>query len=182
MTAAAPAAGAADRRSTGSADASNPARGLTPRRLYRVVAIAEAITWTMLISGLVIRAVVGGDTGDLAVSIGGGVHGFVFLAYGATAVVTAINQRWGAGLGVLAVVTAVVPYATIPFDAWAHRTGRLEGGWRREASDDPRDAFWLDRLVRWMLRHPILLAALLAAAVVALYVVLLIVGPPVPKG
>ena len=78
-------------------------------------------------------------------------------------------------------VTAVVPYATIPFDVWAHRTGRLEGGWRREETDDPRDAVWVDRLVRWMLRHPILLAAALLLAVVALFTVLLIVGPPVPK-
>jgi len=107
----------------------DPARtaGLTPKRLYRVVAIAEAITWTLLIGGLVLRAVVGGETGDLAVRVGGSIHGFVFLAYGATAVLTAINQRWGAGLGLLAVVTAVIPYATIPFDMWAHRTGRLEG-------------------------------------------------------
>lgn len=177
MTAAAP---ATDGRSTGAP--STAPRGLTPKRLYRVVAIAEAITWTALISGLVIRAVVGGDTGDLAVRIGGSVHGFVFLAYGATAVLTAINQRWSVGLGMLAVVTAVVPYATIPFDMWAHRTGRLEGGWRREATDDPRDAVWFDRLVRWMLRHPILLAAALLLAVIALFTILLIVGPPVPKG
>ncbi|WAB84373.1 hypothetical protein OVN20_02015 [Microcella daejeonensis] len=70
----------------------------------------------------------------------------------------------------------------IPLDVWAHRTGRLEGGWRREATDDPRDRFWVDRLVRWMLRHPILLAVALLLAVVALFTVLLIVGPPVPKG
>ncbi|WAB84360.1 DUF3817 domain-containing protein [Microcella daejeonensis] len=179
MTAAAP---AADGRSTGAQGSSDPARGLTPKRLYRLVAIAEAITWTALISGLVIRAVVGGETGDLAVRIGGSVHGFVFLAYGATAVLTAINQRWGIPLVLLAVVTAIVPYATIPLDVWAHRTGRLEGGWRREATDDPRDRFWVDRLVRWMLRHPILLAVALLLAVVALFTVLLIVGPPVPKG
>lgn len=158
-----------------------PTRSLTPKRLYRVVAIAEAITWTLLIGGLITRAVVGGETGDLAVRVGGSIHGFVFLAYGATAVLTAINQRWGIGLGLLAVVTAVIPYATIPFDIWAHRSGRLEGDWRREATDDPRDAFWLDRLVRWMLRHPYLLGALILAAVVVLFVVLLQLGPPVPK-
>jgi len=151
---------------------------LTPKTLYRIVAIAEAITWTLLITGLILRA-----TADLpiAVTIGGSIHGFVFLTYGATAVLTAINQRWSVGLGVLAVVTAIVPYATIPFDRWAHRTGKLEGSWRREATDDPRDQRWFDRLVRWMLNHPYLLAALILLAVVVLFTVLLLIGPPVPK-
>ncbi|MGV3732067.1 MAG: DUF3817 domain-containing protein [Microcella sp.] len=157
---------------------SAPASRLTPKKLYRIVAIAEAITWTLLITGLILRATAGLD---IAVTIGGSIHGFVFLAYGATAVLTAINQRWGVGLGLLAVVTAVIPYATIPFDIWAHRTGRLEGDWRREATDDPRDQRWFDRLVRWMLKHPYLLAALILLAVVVLFTVLLILGPPVPK-
>lgn len=151
---------------------------LTPKKLYRIVAIAEAITWTLLITGLILRATAGLD---IAVTIGGSIHGFVFLAYGATAVLTAINQRWGVGLGLVAVVTAVIPYATIPFDIWAHRTGKLEGDWRREATDDPRDQRWFDRLVRWMLNHPYLLATLILLAVVVLFTVLLILGPPVPK-
>lgn len=154
---------------------------LSPKRLYRVLAIAEAITWTLLISGLIIRATIGEEDGAIFVTIGGGVHGFVFLAYAATAVLTAVNQRWGVGIGMLAVVTAVVPYATIPFDIWAHRAGRLEGDWRRDETDDPRDRVWFDRLVRWMLRHPYLLAALIVAGVVVLYVVLLTIGPPIPK-
>lgn len=155
----------------------SPSR-LTPKKLYRIVAIAEAITWTLLITGLILRATIGLD---IAVTIGGSIHGFVFLAYGATAVLTAINQRWGVGLGLVAVVTAVIPYATIPFDLWAHRTGKLEGDWRREATDDPRDQRWFDRLVRWMLNHPYLLATLILLAVVVLFTVLLILGPPVPK-
>lgn len=160
------------------AETAAPRATLTPKKLYRIVAIAEAITWTLLITGLVLRATL--DL-SIAVTIGGSIHGFVFLAYGATAVLTAINQRWGVGLGLLAVVTAVIPYATIPFDAWANRTGKLEGEWRREATDDPRDQRWFDRLVRWMLNHPYLLAALILLAVVALFTVLLILGPPVPK-
>ena len=161
-----------------SAVAAAPRATLTPKKLFRLMAIAEAITWTLLITGLILRA-----TSDLAiaVTIGGSIHGFVFLAYGATAVLTAINQRWSVGLSVLAVITAVLPYATIPFDVWAHRAGKLEGDWRREATDDPRDARWFDRLVRWMLNHPYLLAALILLAVVVLFTVLLWLGPPVPK-
>lgn len=151
---------------------------LTPKKLYRIVAIAEAITWTLLITGLILRATL---ELDIAVTIGGSIHGFVFLAYSATAVLTAINQRWSLGLSLLAVVTAIIPYATIPFDIWAHRTGKLDGDWRREATDDPRDQRWFDRLVRWMLNHPYLLATLILLAVVVLFAVLLMLGPPVPK-
>jgi hypothetical protein len=72
----------------------------------------------------------------------------------------------------------VIPYATIPVELWLARTGRLEGDWRREQTDEPRDASWIDRLARWFIRHPVLLVALIAAAVVVLFVVLLWIGPP----
>lgn len=147
----------------------------TPDRLFRVLAIAEAITWTILISAIIARAV--GAPGEV-VTVGGGIHGFVFLAYAATAVLVAVNQRWHPGVGVLAVVSAIVPYATIPTEIWLHRTGRLDGAWRLDATDDPRDRRWYDRLMRWFLRRPWVLAALLVVGIVALYVILLLVGPP----
>ncbi|MDQ0727902.1 DUF3817 domain-containing protein [Microbacterium sp. W4I20] len=147
----------------------------TPDRLFRVLAIAEAITWTILISAIIARAV--GAPGVL-VTVGGGIHGFVFLAYAATAVLVAVNQRWHPGVGVLAVASAIVPYATIPTEIWLHHTGRLDGAWRLDATDDPRDRRWYDRLMRWFLRRPWVLAALLVVGIVALYVILLLVGPP----
>lgn len=147
----------------------------SPLTLFRALAIAEAISWTLLITGLILRAV-----GDLAiaVTIGGGIHGFVFLSYGATAVLVAKNQRWGAVPTIVAIASAVIPYATIPTELWLHRTGRLAGAWRLEQTDDPRDARWHDRLMRALLRRPWVLAVLIAAAVVVLFTVLLIVGPP----
>ncbi|WP_336500329.1 DUF3817 domain-containing protein [Microbacterium paraoxydans] len=147
----------------------------TPGRLYRVLAIAEAITWTILIAAIIARAV--GAPG-VVVTVGGGIHGFVFLAYAATAVLVALNQRWHPGVGVLAVVSAVVPYATIPMEIWLHRTDRLRGDWRLDATDDPRDRRWYDRLMRWFLRRPWVLAVLFVVGIVALYVILLLVGPP----
>ncbi|WP_349428035.1 DUF3817 domain-containing protein [Microbacterium sp. LWS13-1.2] len=147
----------------------------TPYTLFRALAIAEAISWTLLIVGLLLRATTGWALG---VTIGGGIHGFVFLSYGATAILVALNNRWRAWPTVIALVSAVIPYATIPAEVWLQRTGRLAGSWRLEPSDDPRDGAWYDRLMRWFLRRPWVLAALIAVAVVALFVVLLIVGPP----
>lgn len=147
----------------------------TPKSLFRALAIAEAISWTLLIGGLILRAT---QDWALAVTIGGGIHGFVFLCYGATAILVAKNQRWSGGPTVIAIASAVVPYATIPVEMWLARSGRLDGAWRLEQTDDPRDARWHDGLLRWSLNHARVLAAILALAVVALYVALLIIGPP----
>jgi hypothetical protein len=102
----------------------------------------------------------------------------VFLSYGATAILVAKNQRWGVWPTVVAIGSAVIPYATIPTELWLHRSGRLAGAWRLDATADPRDAAWHDRLMRWFLRRPWVLGLLIAAAVVLLFVVLLVVGPP----
>ncbi|UGS25879.1 DUF3817 domain-containing protein [Microbacterium resistens] len=147
----------------------------TPARLFRALAIAEAITWTLLIAGLITRAV-GGPA--VAVTVGGGIHGFVFLAYGAMAVLLAFHQRWKPGVAVLTIASAIVPYATIPVEIWLHRSGRLAGAWRLEETDDPRDRTWYDRTMRWFLRRPWVLVVLILAAVAAIFTVLLILGPP----
>ncbi|NLF05010.1 MAG: DUF3817 domain-containing protein [Actinomycetales bacterium] len=151
----------------------------TPKSLFRTLAVAEAISWTLLIGGIILRATQGWA---IAVTIGGGIHGFVFLAYAATAILVAKNQRWSAGPTAVALVSAVVPYATIPVEMWLARTGRLDGAWRLEPTTDPRDATWHDRLLRWALNHAWLLGTVLAVGVVGLYVALLVIGPPGGRG
>jgi len=148
---------------------------MSPKQLFRAAAIAEAITWTLLITALILRA-----TTDFAagVTIAGGIHGFVFLSYGATAVLLAVNQRWHPGVAATAIASAIVPYATVPVELWLARSGRLNGEWRRDETDDPRDKSWIDRLARWFIRHPVLLILAIIAAVVLLFVVLLSLGPP----
>lgn len=146
----------------------------TPASLFRVLAIAEAISWTLLIVGLILRA-----TADLAIAttIGGTIHGFVFLSYGATAVLVALNNRWRPWPTTVAIVSAIVPYATIPAELWLSRSGRLAGQWRT-GEPDPSDRLWYDGLLRWFLLRPWVLAVLIFLAVVALFTVLLIIGPP----
>lgn len=148
----------------------------TPRQFFRFFAIAEVFSWTLLIGGLILRATQGWD---MAVTIGGGVHGFVFLSYGVTAVLMSKNQRWSAGVAGISIVSAVIPYATVPVDIWLQRSGRLDGDWRRTATEDPRDHTWHDRLLRWIINHPLLSILIGLAIVVAVYVTLLILGPPV---
>ena len=146
-----------------------------PLNLFRTLAFAEAVSWTFLITGLLLRAFAGLDW---ATAVAGSIHGFVFLSYGATAVLVAFNQRWGVWPTVVAVVSAVIPYATIPTEIWMKRSGRLVGEWRLEETDDPRDRSWYDRWMRAFLRHPVLLGVLLVAAVAVVFTVLVIIGPP----
>jgi integral membrane protein len=148
---------------------------VSPKRLFRGLALAEAVTWTILITALILRATAGLDA---AVLVGGSIHGFVFLAYAAIVLLVGVNQRWGIGLMALGVVTAIVPYATIPFEVWLVRRGRLEGDWRREAGAHPADGNVVNRLLRWGLARPLLLTALGVVGVAAVFTALLIVGPP----
>jgi len=148
---------------------------VTPKLLFRVVAIAEAITWTLLIAGLVLRATTGWALG---VTIGGGIHGFVFLAYAGIALLVGIDRRWSPGLVVLTVAAAIVPYATIPVDLVLDRRGRLDGAWRTEPDAAAPDRTPLDALVRWFVRRPGVLVAVFVVLLVAIFATLLLVGPP----
>ncbi|WP_166996804.1 DUF3817 domain-containing protein [Paramicrobacterium fandaimingii] len=165
---------------TSSTTASTSSKALTPRRLYGILAIAETITWTLLIIGMLLKYVA--QIGDWPVTIGGGTHGVIFVAYAFTAGLVGVNQRWTPLQIVGAVATAIVPYATIPFDRSLERRGMLEGGWRREKTDDPRDATWVSAWLRFFLRHPALLSILLVVAVGVVFGTLLTLGPPTEWG
>jgi integral membrane protein len=150
---------------------------LSPRQLFRVLAIAEAISWTLLILGMLLKYVA--KTTDVGVSIGGAVHGFVFLAYIAAALVIALNQRWSVRVIGMVLVSAVLPYATIPAERRLERENLLDGGWRTAATDDPRDGSRLNGWLFWVLNHPILSFVVAIGGVIIVFLLLLLIGPPV---
>jgi integral membrane protein len=149
--------------------------GLSPKRLYRILAIAEAVTWTLLIAAMIAKY---GFEVEQLVPIAGPIHGFVFLAYAAMQLVVGHNQRWGAGTLLVGILTAVIPYATVPWERRLERRGLLDGPWRTEATDDPRDARAIDRAYRWGIRHALLLAIVVLVLVAVVFAVLLNAGPP----
>jgi len=150
---------------------------LSPRQLFQLLAVAEAISWTLLIIGMLLKYAV--QTTDVGVSIGGAVHGFVFLAFVAAALVIALNQRWSTRVIGLVLVSAVLPYATIPAERRLERDGLLSGGWRTAPTDDPRDTNRLNRGLIWVLNHPILSFVVAIGAVMIVFFLLLLIGPPV---
>ena len=147
-----------------------------PKSIYKFFATGEAITWGLLISALISRAL--GDLIPHAVTIAGSIHGAMFLSYCVVAVLVGLNQRWAFGRIAGAVALAIVPFATVPFDRRIQKQNALEGSWRTEQSDDPRDKGFIDRLFRWFIARPVLLILLIVLVLPAIFAFLLFLGPP----
>ena len=148
----------------------------SPKSIYKFFATGEAITWGLLISALISRAL--GDLVPHAVTVAGSIHGAMFLSYCVVAVLVGLNQRWAIGRIAGAVALAVVPFATVPFDRRLGKQDALEGSWRTETSDDPRDQGFIDRLFRWFIARPVVLVLVIAVALPAIFAFLLFLGPP----
>ena len=149
---------------------------MTPKKLFMFFATAEAVTWTLLLSGLAARALA--DVPSAIITAVGGIHGAVFLGYGVTAALVGVNQRWSFGRIVGGISLAIVPYATIPFERTSLRRGLVEGEWRTTSSNDPRDGHWFDCLFRWFIARPVILVLTMLVVVATIFTVLVSLGPP----
>ncbi len=99
-----------------------------------------------------------------------------------TAVLVGVNQRWPVAQTATAVVLAIVPFATYPYDRYLEKKSMMDGEWRIEGTKDPRDNTWFDRLFRWFIFRPVLLILTLVVFVVSLFAFLLWLGPPYQWG
>lgn len=151
-------------------------RVVSPRALFRSVAIAEMFTWAGLIAALILRAFQVVDF----VPIAGGLHGFVFLCYSATTLFVWVNERWRLSVGLSGLLLAVVPFATVPFEVLADRKGLLSGEWRLNRGGEAPNGF-VEHVQAWVLRHAMLSVVLLVVLVTSLFITLLWLGPPVPR-
>jgi integral membrane protein len=150
---------------------------MSPRLLFRRVAIAEAITWALLLTGMFLKyATEAHQLGERAVSVFGMLHGVVFIAYCLVTLLVGIDQRWSRGRVLLGLVSSVPPFLTVWFDRYAERRDALAPSWRLRTAPPERP---LERPVTWLLRNPVrgALAGLVSVAV--LTGVALVVGPPV---
>ncbi|MFC5286259.1 DUF3817 domain-containing protein [Actinokineospora guangxiensis] len=92
--------------------------------LFRVVALAEAVSWIGLLTGMFFKHVT--ETSELGVKIFGPAHGAVFVAYLAVTIFTARKLAWDRRTTFWALVASVPPLATILFERWVLRTGKLD--------------------------------------------------------
>ena len=146
---------------------------MNPLTLFRRVAVAEAVTWALLLTGMFLKYVTG--TTELGVRVGGMLHGTVFIAYCLTTVLVAVDQRWSFGRLVGGLACAVPPFATVAFDRYAERRDALDSSWRLVSQAPQR---LLERPAAWLLRNPLQGALAGLVAVAALTGVALLVGPP----
>jgi integral membrane protein len=149
---------------------------VTPLHLFRRLAIAEAVTWALLLAGMFVKYAVAHHLGELGVRVLGMVHGVVFVAYCLGTVVVAVDQRWTARRTLLGLVASVPPFLTVWFDRYAERHDALAPRWRLRDSAPART---VDRPVAWLLRNPLRGAAAGLVAVLVLTGVALLAGPPV---
>lgn len=150
---------------------------MSPRILFRTFATAEVVTWAGLITALILRAT--GIT-DI-VGVAGGVHGFVFLSYCVVTVFVWVNEKWRASVGILGLVSAVIPFATLPFELVADRRGLLGRTWRLTEGGETPSGF-IEHVQAWVLRHLMLSIVILVCGVTLVFLVLLWLGPPIPQG
>jgi integral membrane protein len=146
---------------------------MTPIKVFRGVAVAEAFTWAGLLVGMFLKRVT--HTTELGVQVGGMLHGVVFIAFCLVTVVVAVDQRWSRGRLLLGLASAVPPFLTVWFDRYAEKRGLLDDHWHTTPQSETR----AQRAVCWLLRHHRPALAIFAGAVAALTGVALLVGPPV---
>ena len=100
----------------------NPAAVATA---FRVVAIAEALSWVGLLAGMYVKRVL--ESSEVGVQVFGPIHGGLFVACVLVTLVVGRLLRWNTGTTLLALTASVPPLVTVVFERWASRTARLPG-------------------------------------------------------
>ena len=104
---------------------------MTPRKLFRIVAVAEACSWAGLLVGMFFKHVA--QTTEVGVQVMGPIHGAAFVAYVVVAIVVATDAGWSKRVTALALLASIPPFATVWFERWAVSRALVTGAWRRAA-------------------------------------------------
>ncbi|GAB3664616.1 DUF3817 domain-containing protein [Nocardioides korecus] len=150
---------------------------MTPLRLFRALARAELVTWTLLLLGMVVKYLLDGT--EVLVRVGGGLHGFVFLAYCLVTLLVGVDARWRPGRTVLGLASAFVPYLSWPFERRVEAAGGLPDRWRLR---EEQGGSALERVVSACLRAPLVAAVVAVVGVAVVFTGLLALGPPTSWG
>ncbi|GAA1498923.1 DUF3817 domain-containing protein [Paeniglutamicibacter kerguelensis] len=157
-----------------SAALKSPPSKLSPKRFYGFLAAAEMVTWALLIFAMIMKY---GADQPAFVRIFGMIHGVVFIAYGLVTLFVWANERWSVSRGILGLATAIIPFATLPFERSVLRRGLLSDTWRLAPGGDEPTGF-IEKIQATALRSPWIAAVAGIFLVAAITTVLLIIGPP----
>ena len=95
----------------------------TPAGRFRVIAVAEALSWLGLLVGMYVKHVA--DASEVGVKVFGPIHGVIFIGYVVLTVLLARQRGWDRKLTLLGLAASIPPFATLLFEQWASRTGKL---------------------------------------------------------
>lgn len=94
--------------------------------VFRVAAVAEALSWAALLVGMFLKYVVH-SSGEGGVPVIGMVHGVIFVLYVVVSLSVAKPLGWRPKTLVLALLASIPPLFTWLFEKWALRNGKLDG-------------------------------------------------------
>src|SRR5215212_5121631 len=91
---------------------------------FRVVALAEAVSWVGLLVGMYFKYL-GTPRTEIGVKVFGMAHGLVFIAFVVAGLLVGIAVKWAAGTWLLALLASIVPLCSVIFLIWADGSGRM---------------------------------------------------------
>jgi len=101
---------------------------VNPRTLFRTVAVAEAISWGLLLVAMYLKYVTESEPFGIpegGVPVAGAIHGAMFVLY----LLITLNVRdkfgWSGRTTVIALLAAIPPFCTYVFEVVADRRGLL---------------------------------------------------------
>ena len=101
---------------------------MNPRTLFRTVAVAEAISWGVLLSAMFMKYVTETEPFGLhegGVPVAGAVHGGLFILYCLVTLNVREKFNWSGRTTLVALAAAIPPFCTYVFELVADRRGML---------------------------------------------------------
>lgn len=95
----------------------------TVAKRVRFLGLLEAVTWVALLTGSVLKRLPEPITWPVMVF--GMTHGIVFVLFAITCLIASRELEWPGKTTALALVSAVIPFATLFFERWVIRSGQL---------------------------------------------------------
>lgn len=92
---------------------------------FRIIAVAEALSWAGLLVGMYFKYLAGSPT-EVGVKIFGPIHGGIFMAFVIAALVVGITRKWNVITWALALLGSIVPLGSVIFVIWADKLGRID--------------------------------------------------------
>ncbi len=91
---------------------------------FRLIALAEAVSWAGLLIGMYFKYL-GSPQTEVGVKVFGPIHGGIFIGFVLAALVVGIAAKWSAVTWLLALLASIVPLGSVIFLIWVDRKGLI---------------------------------------------------------